>query len=316
MGALAIATLPVYVCELRLDGRRCCRRSPRPTRATRLFTLARYGICLAVMLPATFCAGITLPLITRILLGAAARASAPSARSTASTRSARSSARHSPALVLMPLLGLKALLVARRRRSTWRSASGCCGSSPGDGVGETRQFAMVARRGRRCSPCSAPRVQRRFDHERADQRRLPLRRVPTRGARDVVFYKDGRTATVSVRQTPRTSGVLPRHQRQARRLARRRSGSTRTTDGDQAPLRRRREHAGAAAADHARPRAARARGRGDRPGLGHVVALPARQPVPASSSTTIEIEPEMIDGVARRSIRSTAASSTIRARTS
>src|SRR5207245_154699 len=33
------------------------------------FTLARYAICLAVMLPATFCAGITLPLIIRILLG-------------------------------------------------------------------------------------------------------------------------------------------------------------------------------------------------------------------------------------------------------
>src|SRR5262249_22166250 len=34
------------------------------------FNLARYGVCLAVMLPATFCAGMTLPLITKILLTA------------------------------------------------------------------------------------------------------------------------------------------------------------------------------------------------------------------------------------------------------
>ena len=34
------------------------------------FTIAKYGIALAVMLPATFCAGITLPLITHMLMRA------------------------------------------------------------------------------------------------------------------------------------------------------------------------------------------------------------------------------------------------------
>ena len=32
------------------------------------FNLARYGLCLAVMLPSTFCAGMTLPLLTKSLL--------------------------------------------------------------------------------------------------------------------------------------------------------------------------------------------------------------------------------------------------------
>ncbi len=32
------------------------------------FSLVRYVICLAVMLPATLCAGMTLPLITRMLV--------------------------------------------------------------------------------------------------------------------------------------------------------------------------------------------------------------------------------------------------------
>ena len=32
------------------------------------FSVSRYALCLLVMLPSTFCAGITLPLITRVLL--------------------------------------------------------------------------------------------------------------------------------------------------------------------------------------------------------------------------------------------------------
>jgi len=69
MGALAIATLAVYldafgwmasligVLEENEGG-------------YRVYNVARYGIALAVMLPSTFCAGITLPLITRMLLSA------------------------------------------------------------------------------------------------------------------------------------------------------------------------------------------------------------------------------------------------------
>src|SRR5205085_8461888 len=66
MGALAVATLPLYIASFSwistLIG------VFHKTSAGYVgFTIARYAICLAVMLPATFCAGMTLPLITRIL---------------------------------------------------------------------------------------------------------------------------------------------------------------------------------------------------------------------------------------------------------
>ncbi len=66
MGALAVATLPLYMASFSwistLIG-----IFPKTSAGYVGFTIARYAICLAVMLPATFCAGMTLPLITRIL---------------------------------------------------------------------------------------------------------------------------------------------------------------------------------------------------------------------------------------------------------
>lgn len=67
MGMLAMATLPLYVSSF--DWIASLLTTFAHNDAGFIgFTLARYGLCLAVMLPATFCAGMTLPLITRILL--------------------------------------------------------------------------------------------------------------------------------------------------------------------------------------------------------------------------------------------------------
>ncbi|MGI9628148.1 MAG: fused MFS/spermidine synthase [Longimicrobiales bacterium] len=67
MGLLALATLPVYVASFgwmeALMG-----RVPPTDSGYLLFNGARYGMALAVMLPATFLAGTTLPLITNTLL--------------------------------------------------------------------------------------------------------------------------------------------------------------------------------------------------------------------------------------------------------
>jgi predicted membrane-bound spermidine synthase len=67
MGAAALATLPLYVASFgwTVDLLSAVNRTPS---GYTLFNLARYGIALMVMLPATFCAGTTLPLITRTLL--------------------------------------------------------------------------------------------------------------------------------------------------------------------------------------------------------------------------------------------------------
>ena len=111
------------------------------------------------MLPATFCAGMTLPLHHR---RAAARgaASARSARCTPRTRSARSSACCSPCTSAMPLLGLKgadlaAPRIAHRARA-W-CCSRCCARMRRPIVARRPRRCRAGRCRWRCSPCSSTR---------------------------------------------------------------------------------------------------------------------------------------------------------------
>jgi spermidine synthase len=67
MGALALATIPVYALAFPLM-ERLYRAVPRTGLGYGLFLAGSHGIALTVLLPATFCAGMTLPLITAILL--------------------------------------------------------------------------------------------------------------------------------------------------------------------------------------------------------------------------------------------------------
>src|SRR5580765_6921403 len=67
MGGLALATLPIYVWSFAWMSD-AVSYLPKDDGGYRMFTLVRYGISLAVMLPATFCAGTTLPLLTRTLM--------------------------------------------------------------------------------------------------------------------------------------------------------------------------------------------------------------------------------------------------------
>ena len=67
MGCMALLTLPIYLASFHWMSRFIAMFGQTDAGYVG-FTLARYGLCLAVMLPATFCAGITLPLITRMLL--------------------------------------------------------------------------------------------------------------------------------------------------------------------------------------------------------------------------------------------------------
>ncbi len=67
MGLLALGTLPLYGSTFEAM-RALVNAVPRTDGGYALFNLASNGIALAVMLPATFCAGTTLPLITHWLL--------------------------------------------------------------------------------------------------------------------------------------------------------------------------------------------------------------------------------------------------------
>jgi spermidine synthase len=67
MGMLAVATLPLYILSFGWIASLLATFARTDAGYTG-FTIARYGLCLVIMLPATFCAGMTLPLITQTLL--------------------------------------------------------------------------------------------------------------------------------------------------------------------------------------------------------------------------------------------------------
>lgn len=67
MGLLALATLPLYLYSFQWIGV-LVSTFTRSDSGYNGFTIAKYALCLLVMFPATFCAGMTLPLITRTLL--------------------------------------------------------------------------------------------------------------------------------------------------------------------------------------------------------------------------------------------------------
>jgi predicted membrane-bound spermidine synthase len=109
MGMAAIATLPLYV--MSFEWMAAFQQAlQRTDSAYSAFMLMRYAICLAVMLPATFCAGMTLPLITRTLIAAGAGERAVGAVYAINTLGSIVGVTLA-GLVLMPMLGLKMLLI-------------------------------------------------------------------------------------------------------------------------------------------------------------------------------------------------------------
>ena len=110
MGLLAMATMPLYLKSFAWQSD-LLQGITATEQGWRFFTTAKYVFSLAVMLPATFCAGITLPLITRVLLSAGAGERAIGSVYAVNTLGSILGAA-SAGLVLMPLLGLKWLQIA------------------------------------------------------------------------------------------------------------------------------------------------------------------------------------------------------------
>ena len=199
MGVLAICTLPVYVSSFGWTAT-LLRMLQSNDAAYQAYFGVRYVICLLVMLPATFCAGMTLPLITKTLIQSGSGERSIGAVYGVNTFGSIIGAALA-GLVLMPLLGLKWLLVAgamidivigalllsrapRRsapRPSTWASLSR---------VGLIATLVVVA----------AVAVFVRFDRSVITSGVYRHAGLPKAGSYDFPFYKDGRTATVSVRR--------------------------------------------------------------------------------------------------------------------
>ncbi len=192
MGILALATLPLYFRAFGWVGTLLATFA-RSEPGYVGFNLARYAICLLIMLPATFCAGVTLPLITRTLVqggvGEKAIGQVYSWNTFGSIVGVSLAA-----LVLMPALGLKTVLalgalldmaiglailfaIARGAPAARRLALGA--------AGVWVVVALVAG----LSPA--------FDRHLLLSGVYRFGTVPAKGSREILYYQDGRTATVS-----------------------------------------------------------------------------------------------------------------------
>ena len=203
MGSLAIATLPVYLAsfEWMASAMSMFARTAQGYEAMSVF---RYGLCLAVMLPATFCAGMTLPVITRLLMGTGAGERAIGRVYGVNTFGSIIGVTLA-SIVLMPMLGLKWLLVlggsidvalgvlllARDRKAhPWQ---------PSRRVLIGGAFAAVL--------IAAILGKAKFDLTLLTSGVFRYGTVQTPGSADIRFYKDGRTASVSVRRLIATHGL-------------------------------------------------------------------------------------------------------------
>jgi spermidine synthase len=195
MGAMAAATLPLYVASFGWMADLLAVFA-RTAEGYVGFTIARYGICLVIMLPATICAGMTLPLVTKILYRAGARESAIGEVYGANTAGSIVGVQLA-ALVFLPVLGVKLLLVGAalldiglgvallplagvdRRQARWLAAA------PIAAV-----LAVIV--GAWASP---------FDQRVMHSGVFRIGRLQNAADWAMMFHRDGRTATVTVRKS-------------------------------------------------------------------------------------------------------------------
>ena len=203
MGSLAIATLPVYLASFQwMAGAMAV--FARTNEGYYALNVFRYAICLAVMLPATFCAGMTLPVITRMLLRSGAGERAIGRVYSINTLGSIIGAALA-SLVLMPLLGLKWLLVL--------------GGAIDLALGALLLFRGDSRERRLANPrylqgAAAIAVVllvilagARFDTTLLTSGVFRYGVTQVSGSADILRYKDGRTASVSVRRIQATGGL-------------------------------------------------------------------------------------------------------------
>ena len=108
MGLLAVGTLPLYL--MSFDWMSAVLRTVASNEnGYHVFSVFRYAVALLIMLPATFCAGMTLPLITRMLMKSSGERAIGNVYAVNTLGSILGVV--AAGLLLMPLLGLKRLLI-------------------------------------------------------------------------------------------------------------------------------------------------------------------------------------------------------------
>lgn len=202
MGALAVATLPLYLHAFGWMAT-FIQTFARTEQGYVGYNIARYAICLLVMLPATFCAGITLPLITRTLILGGAGEKAIGQVYSWNTFGSIIGVSLS-ALVLMPLLGLKGLLASG---ALFDMAIGVTILfAIARGAPRARRFAMAAA-GVWVVVALAAALTPAFDRNLLVSGVYRFGVVPPKGTREMLYYHDGRTATVSAQRIVQTGDI-------------------------------------------------------------------------------------------------------------
>jgi spermidine synthase len=201
MGCAALATLPLY--QEAFGWMAALMRAFGPTEAGYTgFSIGRYVISLAIMLPATFCAGATLPLITRVLLSRRLGEEAIGRVYGVNTLGSIAGVILA-GLVLLPLIGLKATLI------TGAALDIALGVLVLAAAAEpaTRRLAMGAMAAGVVFVAAAA-LGPRLDRALLTSGVFRTGALPDAATFAPLFHADGRTATISVYRNQRTAGIV------------------------------------------------------------------------------------------------------------
>jgi spermidine synthase len=193
MGLLAVATLPLYLYSFEWIGvliSTFTRSNPGYTG----FTLAKYTLCLLVMFPATFCAGMTLPLITRTLLANQSGERAIGAVYAWNTLGSIIGVVFG-GLVLLPMIGLKPMLMVG---AALDMGIGLLLLSKSNRQGRRSHRLVLATGFASIAILVLVGAGVRLDHNMLTSGVYRNGLIVDSKERDIQFYRDGRTATVSV----------------------------------------------------------------------------------------------------------------------
>ena len=202
MGALALATLPAYTASFGWLAT-LLSTFARTDLGYVGFTAARYALCLVIMLPATFCAGMTLPLLTRTLLASGRGERAIGAVYGWNTLGSIAGVIVG-GLALLPLAGLKGTLLIGAGLDMALGVLLLASTGP---ARRTRRLPALLAAAAAALVVGVVGLRVRLDEGLLASGVFRSGRMPEAGQLETPFYRDGRTATVSV-QRGRTSGTL------------------------------------------------------------------------------------------------------------
>lgn len=192
MGLAALATLPLYNSTFPVM-KWLVANLPKTDTGYLLFNLSSYGIASAIMLPATFCAGMTLPLITNILFREGSGEKSIGAVYAANTVGAIIGI-FSAVHLIMPTIGLKGLLISGAALDmTLAVILVAYAADP-----ETRRLSPVFA-GICIAAVAVIVLAVQLDpYKMASGIYRSGTEMMTKKNNNLIFYKDGKTATISV----------------------------------------------------------------------------------------------------------------------